>query len=214
MTKCIALFMDGTVHRQEPKITFEEDPEGIRGSSHAVFTFYVPSRVLASNGPQKVMLSIQHSPHTSKVLVPFLGPSLTLFSVGLTDRGHVHITRERPGNPGELQKLQNVSFAQPTVEGTQRLCDPVKVTLDSANRKVAFLTGCANIQELKAKGALANGATVSVNQTSPRVVQISIGNHLQNIIYPFPINSTDSRTRISRKSSHVEVSARIGFFWN
>jgi hypothetical protein len=155
------------------------------------------------------MLSIQHTPLTAKNLAPFLGRSLTLFSVELTDRGHVHITRERPGNPGELQKLQNVSFAQPTVEGTQRLCDPVKVTLDSANCKVALLTGRANIEDLKAKAALTNGATVSVNQISPRVMQISIGNNLQNIVYPFPINSTDSRTRISRKSSHVEVSARI-----
>ena len=197
---------------QEPKIAFEEDPEGIRGSSPAVFTFYVPSSVLASNGPQKVMLSIQHNPLTTKILVPFLGRSLTLFSVELTDRRHVHITQERPGNPGELQKLQNVSFAQRTVEGTQRLCNPVKVTLDSANRKVAFLTGRANIQDLKAKAALTDGAIVSVNQISPRVMQISIGNDLQNIVYPFPINSTDSRTRISRKSSHVEVSARIGFF--
>ena len=135
-----------------------------------------------------------------------------MFSVELTDRGHVHITRERPGNPGELQKLRNVSFAQPTVEGTQRLCDPVKVTLDSANRKVAFFTGRANIQDLKAKAALSNGATVSVNQISPRVMQISIGNNLQSIVYPFPINSTDCRTRISRKLSHVEVSPRIGFF--
>ena len=159
---------------------------------------------MASNGPQKVTLSIQHSPVTKKI-VSFLGPSLTLFSAELTDRGHVHITRERPGNPGELQKLQNVSFAQPTVEGTQRLCDPVKVTLDSANRKVALLTGRANIQDPKAKAALANGATVSVNQ-------ISIGDNLQNIVYPFPINSTDSRSRISRKSSYVEVSGHIGFF--
>ncbi|KAF8697112.1 hypothetical protein AX14_001438 [Amanita brunnescens Koide BX004] len=71
-----------------------------------------------------------------------------------------------------------------------RSCDPVKVTLDSANRKVALLTGRANIQDPKAKAALANGATVSVNQISPRVMQISIGDNLQNIVYPFPINST------------------------
>ncbi|KAF8348729.1 hypothetical protein F5887DRAFT_597878 [Amanita rubescens] len=194
---------------QEPKIAFEEDPEGIRGLSPAVFTFYVPSHILASNGPQKVLLSIQHSPLAAKILAPPLGPSLILFSVELTERGHVHITRERPGNSGELQKLQNISFAQPTVEGTQRLCDPVKVTLDSANREVAFLTGRVNIQDLKAKAALANGATVSVNQISPRAMQISIGNNLQNIAYPFPINSTDSRTRIARKSSYVEIDVNI-----
>ncbi|KAF8345638.1 hypothetical protein F5887DRAFT_169977 [Amanita rubescens] len=194
---------------QEPKVTFEEDLEGIRGSSSAVFTFYVPAWILGANGQQEVTLAVLSSLYTVKTLSPVLGPYLTLFSAELTNRRHVHITQERPGNPGELQKLRNLSFSRPTAQEMQPLRNPVKITLDSAGCKVAFLTGRANVQDVNAKASLANGAAVSVNQISPRVVQISIGSHLQNIVYPFPVNSTDSKSRIARKSSYVEIDVRI-----
>ena len=194
---------------QEPKVIFEEDPEGIRGSSPAIFSFYVPAWVLGANGQQEVTLAVLSSLYTVKTLSPILGPHLTLFSAELTNRRHVHITRERPGNPGELQKLRNISFSRSTAQEIQPVCDPVKIILDSAGRKVASLTGRANIQDVDAKASLANGAPVSVIQISPRVVQISIGSHLRNIVYPFPVNSTNSKTRIARKSSFVEVSAHV-----
>ena len=47
---------------EEPSVTFEEDFEGIRGSSPAICTFYVPTWTLAVNGLQKVALSVQKSP--------------------------------------------------------------------------------------------------------------------------------------------------------
>ena len=150
-------------------------------------------------------VSVRSNLITVMKLEPVLGPSMDLFSAELTDRRYVHITRERPGNPGELQKLRRVSFALPTSQETRRFHNPVKVTLDSAARQVALLTGRANIEDAKAKASLANGAAVSIRQISPRAMQISIGNHLQTIIYPFPINSSDSKTRIARKSSYVEV---------
>ena len=199
---------------QEPKVTFEEDAEGLRGTSPAIFTFYIPSWFLAVDGPHKAAVSVRSSPNTVMKFVPILGPTMNLFSVELTDRRHVHITQERPGNPGELQKLRKVSFARSTSQGIRPLCDPVKVTLDSAAGQVALLTGRANIEDAKAKASLANGAAVSIRQTSPRAVQISIGNHLQTIIYPFPIDSSDSKTRIARKPSYVEVRTCVDIFTN
>ena len=188
---------------QEPKVTFEEDAEGFRGSSPAVFTFYVPSWFL--DAPQKAAVSVRSNPNVVMRLAPTLGPYLNLFSAELTDRKYVHITRERPGNPGELQKLRKVSFARPTSQEIQPSRDLVKVTLDGAARQVAHLTGRANIEDTMAKASLTNGAAVSISQISPRVIQISIGSHLQTITYPFPINSSDSKTRIARKSAYVEV---------
>ena len=194
---------------REPKVTFEEDAEGVRGTSPAIFTFYIPSWFLGVDGPHKAAVSVRSNPTTVMKFVPVLGPAMNLFTVELTDRRYVHITQERPGNPGELQKLRKVSFARPTSQGIRPLCDPVKVTLDGAAGQVALLTGRANIEDAKAKSSLANGAAVSIIQISPRVMQISIGTHLQTIIYPFPINSSDSKTRIARKSSYVEVGTCI-----
>ena len=194
---------------EEPKVTFEEDFEGIRGSSPAICTSYVPTWILAVNGPQKVALSVQSSPGVVAKLSRVLGPYLTLFSTELTDRRHVHITRDWPGNPGEVQKLQSISIARPAAQEKQPLHSLVKVTLDSASRKVAFLTGRANINDPKAKDSFANGDAVSVDQISPQAMQISVGSHLQTIAYPFPVNSIDSKTRIARKSSYIEVSAHV-----
>ena len=194
---------------EEPKVTFEEDFEGIRGPSPAICTFYVPTWILAANGPQKVALSVQKCPSVMAKLPQVLGPYLTLFSTDLTDRRHVHITRDRPGNPGELQKLQSISFARPAAQEKQPLHNLVKVTLDSSSRKVAFLTGRADINDLEAKDSLANGDAVSVDQVSPQAMQISVGSHLQTIAYPFTVNSIGSKTRIARKSSYIEVSPHV-----
>ena len=58
---------------QEPKVTFEEGPEGIRGSSPAVFTFYVPAWILGANGQQNVTLSVLSNLDTVQALSPVLG---------------------------------------------------------------------------------------------------------------------------------------------
>ena len=197
----------GNDSSQEPRLTLEEDPEGFRGSSAAIFIFHVPSWILGIEASQwKATVAIRCNPLLALQLTLALGPYLNLFSADLTDRRHVHITSERPGNPNGLQKLRSLSFSRPTAQEIQPLCDPVKITLDS---KVALLTGRANIQDMNAKASLAKGAAVSLRQISPRVVQISIGSHLQNIVFPFSIDSTNSKTRIARKSSYVEVSARV-----
>ena len=196
---------------QEPAITFDEDPEGFQGTSPAIFTFYVPASMLGpSFGAQKVALQVQPNLNVAETLYPILGDFMLFFSAAFTDRKHVHITRERPGNPGELQKLRNISFVQPTAEETRPSRQPIKVTLDSASRQITLFTGRVKIKDRRAKASLAN---VSVEQISPRVMQISVGSYLQNIVFPFPVDSTDSRTRVSKKQSFVEVSARVHLFY-
>jgi hypothetical protein len=195
---------------QEPAITFDEDPEGFQGTSPAIFTFYVPASMLGPLfGAQEVALQIQPNLDVVETLYPLLGSLLVLFSAALTDRRHVHITRERPGNPGELQKLRNISFVPPTAEETQPSRHLIKVTLDSASRQITLFTGRVKIKDRRAKASLTNRANVSVEQISPRVMQIYVGSYLQNIVFPFPVDSSDSRTRISKKQSFVEVSARV-----
>ncbi|KAF8341942.1 hypothetical protein F5887DRAFT_364133 [Amanita rubescens] len=197
---------------QEPMVTFDEDPEGFRGSSPAIFTFYVPASILEVDGPQKAILQLHPNPGTARIFYQRLGNLLALFSAELTDRRYVHITRERPGNPGELQKLRNTSFARHSevaAEETPLLRDPVKVTLDSDCNQAALLTGRANIEDLNGRAFLADGATVSVNQVSPLVIQVTVGSHSQTIVYPFPVDSTNCKTRIARKSSYVEIDVKI-----
>ncbi|KAK2465897.1 hypothetical protein APHAL10511_001538 [Amanita phalloides] len=194
---------------QEPRVTFEEDPKGSRSSSSIIFSFYLPTWILGLEPSQKVTISVRSTIVVMASLSPILGPLLKLFSADLADRTHVHITRERPGNPGELQKLRNVSFSRPTHLNLHPTCDAVKVGLDSAGGQVSVLTGHANILDTNAKFSLANGAAITSRQTSPQEMQVSIGNYLHTIPYPFPINSINCKTRIARKSSYVEIDVKI-----
>ncbi|PFH50418.1 hypothetical protein AMATHDRAFT_3984 [Amanita thiersii Skay4041] len=121
------------------------------------------------------------------------------------DRRHVHITRDRPGNPGELQKLSSISM-DPTSSAPDFL-GAVQVKLDTTNSHVKEMTRRANIVQKEAQDALLNKAVVKVVQVSPRFMEVSFGCHKQHIAFPFPINSTSSKTRIARKSQYVEVSS-------
>ncbi|KAF8628196.1 hypothetical protein AX15_004046 [Amanita polypyramis BW_CC] len=195
--------------RSEPSISFEEDLEGLRGSSPVIITFFVPTWTLGAEPSLKVTLVVRNSPRIASKLAPVLGPLLTLFSAQLTDRKYVHFTRESPGNPGELEKLRNISFNRPTPSDVQLLSDPVKVTLDVTGRHVSLLTGRANVVGAETKEALADKADVEICQVSPQTIRIAIGQHVQAIPYPFPIDSADSKTRIARKSAYVEVDVKV-----
>jgi len=189
---------------REPSVTFDEDRDGIRGSSPAVFTFYVPTWLLRIEPSLRVMVSIRANPFVSTRLAPVLGASLALFAADITNRKYVHITRERPGNLGELQKLRNVSFARPDSSGLSS--DVVKITLDINCKKVAALTGRAHVVDAKMKAALARNDTIEIRQISSHAVRVLLGKHRQVIPYPFPINSTNLKSRITGVSPHIEVS--------
>ncbi|KAM6496296.1 hypothetical protein JOM56_009002 [Amanita muscaria] len=187
----------------EPIITINEDTKGIHGSSPIIFSFYIETEMLVHCPSVAVTPQINLD---SPALGHVLGPRFAIFSVEITDRNHVHITRERPGNQGELQKLRAVSNAQLASSTTLPLSDCVKINLDNTGRKVETLTGRVSTVEAALP---ANDAAVLVHQTSTQAMSVSFGSNHQVIAYPFPVDSTGCKTRISRESSYVEVDVKI-----
>ncbi|PFH50430.1 hypothetical protein AMATHDRAFT_47924 [Amanita thiersii Skay4041] len=191
---------------REPSITFKEDPRGIYRSSSAIFTFNIPTWILDDDLSQTtVTLSFRPNPVVVATLGPTLGPDLTIFSADILDRKYVHFTRERPGNTGELDKLRSVS--RKSASSSPVLSDAIKVTLDDGCTKTKILTGRANIVDKDAKVVLGQKARVDVEQVSPQAMKVLFGSHCQIIPFLFPINSTNNKIRIARKSSYVEVGA-------
>lgn len=196
-----------------PSITIDEDIKGLQGSSPVVFTFYVPTWVLGVESLSlKVTIAVRPSPFVVGKLLPILGIKLEIFSANITDRNYVHVTRERPGNLGEVQKIRKTSFTQrpqPISSIASLGSDAIKLHLDSDGKKLVTLTNRATVVDAAAKVALTNNATVSVHQISSHAMRVTFGKHRYVIPYPFPVDSTNSKTRIARKSHYVEVELRI-----
>ncbi|KAM6496297.1 hypothetical protein JOM56_009003 [Amanita muscaria] len=210
----LAFFGDVKVESSGPNdrdlsITYEEDPQGIRGSSPVIFSFYIPTWIIRKNGSKiNVALSLRSTPAVTQQLRQILDPSLVLFSKPLVDDKYVFITPERPGNPGELEKLQSWVPMKPVLPNSSPRADAVKVTLDVSTRKTILLTRRANIVDKDAQATLADKAPVEINQVSPQAMEATFGLQKQIIPFPYPIDPTDVKTRIARKSFYLEVDVK------
>jgi hypothetical protein len=183
----------------------------MRGSSAVIFSFWIPTWIIRKNGSRiEVALSLRNTPGVGQQLKQLLGTNLILFSASLVDSKHVFITRERPGNISEIEKLRSLSSKEPASPELTAFANAMKITLDRPCQTAALLTRRVNILGEEAKAALADKAPVEVKQISPQAMQVSFAGHRRNIPFPCPVDSTDVKTWIARKSSYIEVSLYNG----
>jgi len=180
-----------TTRDGNPWIILEEDPSGLSGNSSLVVCFNAPSWTL--NQTLSIALSLRATPHT----VPWarkLGVGLHLFLTKITDTSNVFIVPDHPSLP-QRRKLLVSSPSQ------QR----VKVHLDQESRKISTLTARINLVTAKEKEILLKGATVSSSQSTSCGVRVTFGGIQRDILFPFPIAGGQSKFRVARKSSYIEV---------
>lgn len=194
--------------RHGQTLSIEEDHLHWAGSSPLIVSFYMPSWILALD-PSKTTLSlnIRNIIGNSPLLIQKLGLTLALFTVRLTDKKHVTITRERPSNPGELKSSAKVS---PTTNyrpcnDKERDTYDVSVIMNAAHTETSMFTARINIASPGARTALTSGANVTVQQASPISMVVSFKNFRYNLAFPFPIDNHSSKMRIARKSFYIEV---------
>ena len=82
---------------------------------------------------------------------------------------------------------------------------PITVNLDKPCKKVETLTARVDLVGDNLKQELLGGAAVIAAQVSPCTMLLKFGTTEQSLIFPFPINGTEARVRIARKSSYIEV---------
>ncbi|KAM6496319.1 hypothetical protein JOM56_009025 [Amanita muscaria] len=195
----------------EPSVTFEEDQSGALGPSPVVFTFYAPSWVLDSS--LNVALSIQASTDVITKL-GLAANSGHIFSANITDRTHVHVTRERPGNTGEPQKLQTASLSLSASSRARPLYNAIEVVFDNTSKKVAKLKACASgldklvaaVKELSMEEAVKFIFNIKSVQISPQAERLSWGDFQQlTMPFPFPIDSRNSCSAMDLKFWKIEL---------
>ncbi|KZP26299.1 hypothetical protein FIBSPDRAFT_819685 [Athelia psychrophila] len=192
--------------KARPWVVFEEDPKGFHGSSSLLVSFIMPTRLLTDFEPAEnlnVNFGLRSIPGpVTTLLAPILGMSLTLFSAKLMDYSLVQVLPEEPLSsiPTTLQK--GSSSPEPTQIGASRA---IYIDLDEECELVDALTSRISVENQEARRLFAGGATPQIQQLSGCVLQVTLGDFNQRIVYPFPVIGSQHKLRVARKSQYIEV---------
>lgn len=188
----------GSVRRTKsggnPWVVLEEDPSGLSGNSPLVVSFNAPSWTL--NQTLSVALSLRATPDTTP-WIRKLGIGLHLFLTKITDTSSVFIVPDHPSLPRRRGLF-------PGSPSRQR----VEVHLDRECRKISTLTTRINLSAAREKETLLTGVAVSSSQSTSCGLRVTFGGIQRDILFPFPIAGGQSKLRIARKSSYLEVLPR------
>ena len=197
--------MQGSVSVGEPAIKILEDRKGWKGSSDLIVTFYMPSWILLRE-PKGVSISLhfQSTPVIARSLRAKLDMFLTIFSTTLMDTEHLQFTRERPGNVGELNRLHTIAVVP---ESSSKNAREVRTTVGfhQSDVNASTLTMRHVITAPDAQKSLSNLASVTTRPVSDSVIQVTFDGYKHLFINPLAVRGSQSKTRIARKSSYIEV---------
>jgi hypothetical protein len=134
---------------------------------------------------------------------------MAIFETKLEDNSHVHITKHTPGQQG-LPVVGSLSgHADPaTVQSSATTLSP---EVDETSGRIIAIGGRANILTDEGKRLLQEKVPITLHQTSPLTIDIVFGERLlvHTLTYRVPVTQENSKTRIARKSSYVEVIAPL-----
>ena len=187
--------------------TIDEDDHGWRGSADLIVTCQVPAFGLLM-GPRdsiRVALVIKTGPDTAMKYAPKLGLRLGVFEAKLGDTSRVYVCSDSPG----LNSQDTVAIYDRWMGKHSKHSKAVsrsKVIMDS-NHMITHLQQHIAFPPAKAENeALAAGKLGAITEESPSVGTLRIGERLSRLLYyPFHIKGSQSKLRVARKSSWVEV---------
>jgi hypothetical protein len=206
-------FVFGAIERSVPKgesaVKIVEDHEGWKGSSDLIVTFYMPSWILLRE-PKNITIGLHFhsSPCTMASLRARLGMALTIYSTTLVDAEHLQLVRERPGNAGELDRLRTIASAPKS--GNKNAAE-VRTTVgfDKSGEKASTLTMRHVITAPNAQKSLSSLASVTTKPVSDSALEVAFSGYKHLFINPYAVRGNQSKTRVARKSSYIEVCCRI-----
>ena len=205
-------FVFGNIERSVPKgesaVKILEDHKGWEGCSDLIVTFYVPSWILLGGEPKSVTIGLYFHESASISLRAKLGLVLEIYSTTLMDTEHLQLVRERPGNVGELDRLRTITSV-PISKNKSATEVLTTVGFDKSGRKASTLTMRHVITAPNAQKSLSNLASVTMKPLSDSILEMTFDRYKHLFINPFPVHSSQSKTRIARKSSYIEVCGRI-----
>ncbi|KAL8726803.1 MAG: hypothetical protein Q9166_006485 [cf. Caloplaca sp. 2 TL-2023] len=190
---------------------FEEDDKGWLGSADLVIICAVPTFGLLM-GPRKgvkVSLRLNTNPGNLMLFSSKLGPLLKVYEVSMEDERRVLICR----NPPYMDTGYSMASQQHWLQSSTNENDTgaaASIIFDSGHRASKLQIRTAFVKGSEEAKALVSGASVVVESMDLFTVNIKLGARLvRPLVFPFPVDSSNSKTRIARKSSWIEVEAAI-----
>ncbi|KAL1636715.1 hypothetical protein SLS58_009632 [Diplodia intermedia] len=199
----------GERNTQDFALKIQQDGRGWHGESPLWVSFLVPTVILLSNARTlSIKLALQPTPHAIGYFASKLDDTLGVFDVALDNTEHVFITRCRP----------NISVAPHVLPPVKKQDNDGLTTQTNVRTQITanFVTGTARISNLTGrvtlishdlKTKLSHGAAVDTVQVSPCVIAVKIGTQSSHpqLHFPVPVLKVQSKVRIARKSSYIEV---------
>ena len=186
----------------------EEDAEGWSGRGDLIATCPIPAFSLLV-GPRKglkVSLAVNSVPSSTVVFSKKLGMRMTVFECGLDDQQHLQILRAPPAISTIKRRVYPKFQAQSSevsVVAPPSVCFNPNGTVKSITTRAQFSSSSSGYASLK------DGLPVSISQHSPCTLLLHVGRDTRHLLYPYPIDGVNSKTRLSRKDSWVEVAVPI-----
>ena len=134
---------------------------------------------------------------------------MEIYSTTLKDTEHLQLVRERPGNVGELDRFRTITSVPMSANENATETLTSTVGFDNSGRKASTLTMRHVITAPNAQKSLSNLASVTMKPLSDSVLEMAFDKYKHLFINPFPVHGSQSKTRIARKSSYIEVCHRI-----
>jgi hypothetical protein len=191
--------------KARPWVVFEEDPEGMKGTSPLVTSFIMPTVVLLLLEPMenmKIDLRVRSTVGTVP-LIQKLGLSLKIFAAPLMDESAVHIL---PEQPLPFKKMKLSPATSPTGTAPIGHSGASLIELDEQCELVVSLTSRVSVDNEQVKGLFTSGTVPQISQISPCTLNLAVGQHVQTVIYPFSVVGSQYKLRVARKSLYIEVS--------
>jgi hypothetical protein len=185
-------------------VSITDDALGLSGNQPLVVSFDVPYYILLDD-PKEITVSLcaRIVLPSSSGMEPQLGPTLKIFSTSLSDSSHTCVAMNPPRISTPEDPAPN---PEPTAERTAPNSSPAAVPLNILLQPSIKLTLRADILEAKDKFALSSGAQVSTRRVSATAIEVLFGAFSKVLIFPVPVDASNLKTRIARKSFYIEVS--------
>ena len=186
----------------------EEDNSGWSGSSDLIIACQIPLFTLLL-GPRegvRVGLVIQTTPSTVQFTMK-LGPSHIVFEAGLGDKERVWLLRNAPAVSVRPDQTHQTPYLPGIPSAGTSL---THVSLDKQSRASTLQIRKEFATDTLESEALKQGANVMVLPDSACALLLTVkGRPPLRLIYPYPICGTNTKTKVARTSSWVEVAAPI-----
>ena len=187
-------------------VQVEEDATGMLGDSPMIATFYASAAALQVDmDTSQVALCLQSTMQNMAIFSKKLGTTMAIFEAKLQDKKHVYITKHSPGHHGPpLVSLKACAEAQPSDT-------TLTPEVDASSGAIVAVNGRLNIVLEEGKRLLQEKVPITLEQTSPFTIDIIFGERalVRTLKYRVPVTEENSKTRIARKSSYVEVVAQL-----